>query len=290
MTSAERPGGQSALVSPVAARVAAEHGIDLAQVKTVGNRVQKEDVLAHLSTRSSALSSSNTAVPASPKARRLASERNLDLATINGSGPGGAVLAADVLSVSEHVGKVKQIPWAASPQPASVEIPVSRMWKIMAERLTQSWTSTPHFSLERDVDAERLMAWRVEVQGRASTKVTYTDLLVKVVAIALRAHPRLNASWRDERIVANGDINIGIAIAVEEGLLVPVIQDADTTGLNDDCGTNGLNSLTARRMVPWGRMIWTVAHLRSAIWACMGLTGLAPLSTRLKQRSWRLGA
>ncbi|MBX3014661.1 MAG: 2-oxo acid dehydrogenase subunit E2 [Caldilineaceae bacterium] len=242
--------------TPVAARMAAEHGIDLSQVKATGERIQKEDVLAYLAAHDTA-PSSNGKVLASPKARRLATEQGVDLATIHGSGPDGAVIAADVLAaVQDGTAKVavpvvapmtppvtptviptmvaESTPTPGVPVPAAVDvIPMSRPWRIMAQRLQQSWTTVPHFYLERDVNATALGEWRKSLQARSKVKLTYTDLVVKAVAAALRKHPRLNASWLQEQIVANSEINIGLAVAVEDGLLVPVIHAADRLGLSE---------------------------------------------------------
>jgi len=215
--------------SPVAARVAAEHNLDLAQIKPQGGRVQKEDVLAYLATQQDPSGfqnpkglKSNGRPLASPKAKRLAQERGLDLKTITGSGPDGAVLAADVVAT--------QLPAASE---STIEmLPVSRTWRIMAERVTQAWTTIPHFYLLREVNATRLIAWRDEAQKRAAEKISYTDLLVKLAAAALRAHPRVNASWKNGGITLNPDINIGLAVAVDDGLIVPVIHHADQLGLS----------------------------------------------------------
>ena len=139
------PSPESRASSPVAARIAAEHGIDLSEVPAVGGRISKEDVEAHIRSVGS-----GARVLASPKARRLARERGIELASLAGSGPQGAVLAADV-------------PLAAAETPAAPAIrevehqPVSRMWQIMAQRLTESWNSAPHFYLVREVDAGQLM-------------------------------------------------------------------------------------------------------------------------------------
>ena len=152
---------------------------------------------------------------------------------MRGSGPGGAVLVADVLAVEAQPALIQ----AAEAAPASVEkqkeSAVSNTWRIMAERTTQSWTSVPHFYLVREVNASRLIAWREQIQKRSPVKVTYTDLLVKVVAAALREHPRLNASWHAGSITMNDEINVGLAVAVEEGLIVPVIHQADTLAVQD---------------------------------------------------------
>jgi pyruvate dehydrogenase E2 component (dihydrolipoamide acetyltransferase) len=166
---------------------------------------------------------------ASPKARRLAQERGLDLASLAGSGPDGAVLAADVLTA--HALE----PIAAAPAesaPTTEMLAVSRVWRVMAERVSQAWTTIPHFYLIREVNAHRLVAWRDDAQKRAHNKITYTDLLVKLTAAALRQHPRLNAAWQNETIVLNSGIHIGLAVALDDGLIVPVIHNADQLGLS----------------------------------------------------------
>lgn len=179
---------------------------------------------------------------ASPRARRIAAERGVDLATLRGTGPGGVVLAADVL-VAERPTTAPTAPVAvatppaahqpsvASPAPATAAVidggsEVSTIWRLMAERTTQSWTTIPHFFLMREVGAEALAAWRERAAQGATERVTYTDLLVKIVAEALRRHPRLNASWQDGAIVHHDEINVGLAVAVEDGLVVPVIHQA----------------------------------------------------------------
>jgi pyruvate dehydrogenase E2 component (dihydrolipoamide acetyltransferase) len=168
--------------------------------------------------------------PASPKARRLATERGVDLATLRGTGPNGAVIAADVpaapISDLQSFGGV--YPDEGRSQARS---PISTVWRVMAERMVTSWTTAPHFYLMREVNASRLIAWRENVNKRAAEKSTFTDLLVKIVAVALRQHPRVNAAWRDGTIVMNDAINVGVAVAVADGLIVPVIQRADTLSI-----------------------------------------------------------
>ena len=159
---------------------------------------------------------------ASPKARRLAAERGRDVSALRGSGPGGAVLAADVATA-----KLPEVPPARS-----VEAPgVSTVWRIMAERMTASWTTTPHFYLVREVNVSRLVSWLEKARKQTGAHVTYTDLLVKLVAAAISQHPAVNASWKDGAIVRNADINIGLAVAIDDGLVVPVLHRADTLSL-----------------------------------------------------------
>lgn len=213
--------------TPLAARVAAEHNIDLRQVPATGDRIQKEDVLAYIASQTSSQQNqaTNGRVLASPKARRLAKEAGIDIAILTGSGPDNAILALDVTSAIEQT--TTTLP-PSPPHPLTQSpIPTSRPWRIMAQRLQESWMTVPHFYLERDVDASMLIHWRTQFNLRNQAKITYTDLLIKVVAAALRKHPRLNAAWQEEQIIANAEINIGLAVGVEDGLLVPVIHDAD---------------------------------------------------------------
>jgi pyruvate dehydrogenase E2 component (dihydrolipoamide acetyltransferase) len=148
---------------------------------------------------------------ASPKARRLAREQGVEIHEIAGSGPNGAVVAADV---------------AAHAPAAADAFDVGSVWRVMAERTQRAWQDVPHFFLMREVDATRLDGWRASARRRAES-VTHTDLLVRIVAAALREHPRVNATWRDGTIVANAQVNIGLAVAADDGLVVPVIADAD---------------------------------------------------------------
>jgi pyruvate dehydrogenase E2 component (dihydrolipoamide acetyltransferase) len=250
--------------SPLALRIAAEHNVDLNQVKSSGRRIQQADVLSYIQNRenvgadvgtrfiasapagpSSAPIASATArlTMASPKARRLALEQGMDLAAIKGSGPQGAVLAEDVQTATAQATRTAgayaggvapgDVPLALSNGAMGNDMAVSTIWRIMAERTTQGWTSIPHFYLVREVNASRLISWREQVVKRSAEKVTYTDLLVKIVAAALRMHPRINASWHDGKITLKQSINVGLAVAVEEGLVVPVISQADTLGLGE---------------------------------------------------------
>jgi pyruvate dehydrogenase E2 component (dihydrolipoyllysine-residue acetyltransferase) len=165
---------------------------------------------------------------ASPKARRFAAEQGVDLAVVRGTGPHGAVVAADVESFRGGTA-------AAEPEPAPMEpLSVGSIWRRMAERTQQSWQTAPHFFLFREVDAGRLKAWRASARARSGyERVTHTDLLVKLCAETLAAHPRVNASWRDEGIITNTDVNVGIAVAVEDGLIVPVVHGADRLELHE---------------------------------------------------------
>ncbi len=242
--------GQKA--SPLASRIAAEHNLDLSRVTPTGKRIQKADVLTYLQTQETMATQHNGAsvsaepvarisetpvtssprlLMASPKARRLAREQGLELSALTGTGPNGAILSADVLSAKTPTDTVGADVSRPRPVDPSETLEVSNIWRIMAERTTQSWTSVPHFYLVREVNVSRLVAWREQVMKRSATKVTYTDLLVKIVASALRLHPRINATWNAGKISVKSDIHIGLAVAIEDGLVVPVIHQADTLSL-----------------------------------------------------------
>ncbi len=153
---------------------------------------------------------------ASPKARRLAAERGIDLDSVPGSGPGGAIVADDL---------------DAAP---TVATPHGAIWRRMAERTTQSWQSTPHFFLLREIDASGLVESRERIRSRPGHEtVTHTDLLVTLVAAALERHPRVNASWGDGDVRQAADVNVGIAVAVDDGLVVPVLHGASRLGLDE---------------------------------------------------------
>jgi pyruvate dehydrogenase E2 component (dihydrolipoamide acetyltransferase) len=155
---------------------------------------------------------------ASPKARRLAHSLGLDVEALVGSGPNGALVAADV-EAAQATAK------AGTTEPGTV-------WRVMAERTTRSWQEVPHFVLGRDVDASRLESWRAAARRKpGSEHVSHTDLLVKLCAEALRRHPRVNATWRDGAIVPGGAVNIGVAVAIDDGLVVPVVHGADRLDL-----------------------------------------------------------
>ncbi len=219
-------------ISPVARKMAEEHGIDPSLIKANGKRIEKADILAYVNATQSSMTEPSTfssvahLTPASPKARRLATQRGINLSALAGSGPEGAVLATDV-PLSVDLGK------DAAP---GFETP-GTVWRLMAERMSASWTSVPHFYLVREVDASGLIEWRKRVAPKIEERIginpTFTDLLVKIISFTLRDHPRVNASWADGDIRWNSEINVGIATAVDEGLVVPVIHCADSASLSE---------------------------------------------------------
>ncbi len=159
-----------------------------------------------------------TDVRISPKARRVAREHGIDFTQLQGTGPEGVIVTEDVLA-------------AVRPKPAPANPPLSAVARLMAERTAQSWTSVPHFFLVRDADAGALAQFREQigaaVEQKFAVRPTYTDVLVALVARVLAKHPLLNASWIENGIRTNSDINIAVAIAVNDGVVAPVIHAAD---------------------------------------------------------------
>ena len=173
----------------------------------------------------------------SPKARRLAREHGVDVTRLRGSGPGGEILAEDILQATKGAGAAAAtspavMPAAEKPQPTAGQIEsLGTVGRLMAARTAQSWTTVPHFFVTRDVDAGGLLEAHarlsVEVERAQGVKATLTDLLVALVARVLAKHPRMNASWAAEGIRHNSEINVAIAVAVEEGVVAPVLHKAN---------------------------------------------------------------
>ena len=171
---------------------------------------------------------STSSAKISPKARRLAKELGVDIVNVQGSGPGGEILASDVQAAAAA---------PAAPlheKSRNIEVP-SSLGRIMAERTTQSWTTVPHFFVSRDLDATALNEYRARIVGEIERmhqiRITHTDLLVALAARVLVKHPRLNASWSAEGIRLHDHVNMGVAIAVNDGVVGAVIHHAHSARL-----------------------------------------------------------
>ena len=171
----------------------------------------------------------------SPKARRLAKELGVEVSSLHGSGPGGEILASDV-----QASAAARASSAAAPakNASSLEVPTS-IGRLMAERTTQGWTTVPHFFVSREIEATALNEFRnrivadfvADIELSRGARVTHTDLLVALVARVLLKHPRLNASWSAEGILLHARVSMGVAIAVNDGVVAAVIPNAHTAGL-----------------------------------------------------------
>lgn len=167
----------------------------------------------------------------SPKARRLAKELGVDVAAVRGSGPGGEILASDV---QQHASTPVASTAETSRKSDRIEVP-STLGRLMAERTTQSWTTVPHFFVAREIDASALNEYREKLGPKAErmqpTRITHTDLLVALTSRVLLKHPRLNASWTAEGICLHNHVNMGVAIAVNDGVVAAVILNAHIANL-----------------------------------------------------------
>lgn len=180
-----------------------------------------------------AASSDDDRLKASPLARKIAEDKGIDLRDLSGSGDGGRIVKRDLDNYTPAAAA------ASAPSFAPVvgeekytEVVVSQMRKTIARRLAESKFSAPHFYLTIDIDMDNTMAARTQINEVASAKVSFNDMVIKASALALRKHPKINSSWLGDKIRFNQHINIGVAMAVEEGLLVPVVRYADNKPLS----------------------------------------------------------
>lgn len=223
--------------TPLAERLAQAHGLDLSAVPGTGpgGRVTKADVEAYLA-RQEVGEAYEGKVKAVPAARRLARELSVDLRKVEGTGPGGRIQSADVLRAAagmQRIAEVEALPRMAVRR----RVPLTGMRRAIAERMTRSVREAPQFTVSIDVVMDRalgvvedLSAWAERAVG---VRVTLTALLIRACAWALRQHPALNATLEGEEILEWEDVNIGVAVAVPEGLVVPVVPAADRKGLTE---------------------------------------------------------
>lgn len=181
------------------------------------------------------LSSSETRLKASPLARSMAREAGIDLSKLQGTGEGGRIIRRDVEAYLARAAAEVKAP-SPLPQPTTApyqEVSLSQMRKTIARRLTASMQEAPHFYLTRSISMEAAATWREKLNVLSPVKISFNDLIIKAVAMALRKHPYLNASWMGDHIRLYQEVHIGFAVAVEEGLIVPVIRHADRKGLSE---------------------------------------------------------
>jgi len=222
------PEEDSPAATPAARSMAADHDLDLSQMRGSGQggKILKKDVQAAMQQPSQV--SPGGKVVATPSARRKARKAGISLDQVPGSGPGGRIQAFDVENYLETAAASP-----SSPQPAAEAetLPLVGMRQTIAERMTSSYKTIPHVQFTNRADVSAFLEVREELnreaQDRGLEKISMTALLVSMVAGVLRDHPRLNSSLGDDQIVLHQEINIGVAVALEEGLIVPVVPQAD---------------------------------------------------------------
>lgn len=214
-----------------------------------GSSVPASKEVAAASSESPAVTATPTTAPvatedtgrikASPLAKSMASQAGVDLKAVKGSGDFGRIIKKDVEEFIQSGGNAASAPTAVS-TPAyiavasgqDVDIPLSQMRKTIARRLSESMFTAPHFYLSMDINMDRAVEVRKLINESEGKKISFNDLVVKAVAMALRHHPVINSSWLGDKIRQNGNINVGVAVAVDEGLLVPVTRNTDMMSLS----------------------------------------------------------
>ena len=189
--------------------------------KVVASTLEPQPVkVTPVATPTLSTSTANGNFKVSPLAKKLAKERHINTSFIKGSGDGGRVVKRDIENYAGGAAPVVGVE-------GYTEEPVSQMRKTIAKRLAESKFTSPHFYLTIELEMDEMVKAREAINAVAPVKISYNDLVVKAVAASLRQHPKVNSSWRGDTIRYNKHIHIGIAVAVEEGLLVPVIRFAD---------------------------------------------------------------
>jgi pyruvate dehydrogenase E2 component (dihydrolipoamide acetyltransferase) len=245
--------GQAAKVNDIIAIVGKE-GTDVSaflnssskpQANTVAAPVNVEAKPAQVAAaKQEVQSDSSSRLKASPLARKIAKDKGIDLAQVKGSAEGGRIVKKDIEGFTPGAQKVVastesksvEVPTAAIPQFIGVEKytekPVSQMRKVIAKRLSESLFTAPHFYLTMSIDMDNAMLARTKINEFSATKISFNDMVLKAVAVALKQHPNVNSSWLGDTIRYNEHVNIGVAVAVEDGLLVPVVRFADGKSLS----------------------------------------------------------
>jgi pyruvate dehydrogenase E2 component (dihydrolipoamide acetyltransferase) len=239
---ATRGDGGRILSSPAARRLAGELGVDIARINGSGpgGRIVEADIAGGAEMAPAAAPASTaTPGPSSPLARRRAAELGVDLATVQGTGPGGRITKDDVEAAAVAPAtspSAARAPAADSAPTAGQTVRVRGIRKTIAARMKDSLHSSAQLTMDMDVsmeDAVRLRAQLIDEWEVEGVRPTYTDLVVRAVAKALRLHPMMNSEFRDTEIALLPGVHVGIAVAIDEGLLVPVIRDADQRDLKN---------------------------------------------------------
>jgi pyruvate dehydrogenase E2 component (dihydrolipoamide acetyltransferase) len=182
-------------------------------------------------------------VKASPLARKLAKEKGINISDLKGSGDNGRIIKRDIdeykPSAKSAAPTLQHSNTPTQDGPAFTDTPLSQMRRVIAQRLSESMFTAPHFYLRMTVTMDAAITARKAINDVATTKVSFNDLIIKACAMALRKHPEVNSSWTGEAIRQNHNINIGTAVAVDEGLIVPVVKGADNLSLSQIAETAG---------------------------------------------------
>lgn len=211
----------------------------------------------------------NGRIKASPLARRLAQEKGIDLSRVQGSGDAGRIIKSDIDNFVPVASSAATTAAAAAAIPAGQEsfeeVPVSQMRKVIAKRLAESKFSAPHFYLTMSINMDKAVESRAKLNEISPVKISFNDMVLKACALALKQHPQINSSWLGDKIRTNHHVNIGVAVAVEEGLLVPVVRFADSKSLSQIAAEVKTYSQKAKekKLQPsdWAGSTFTISNL-----------------------------
>jgi pyruvate dehydrogenase E2 component (dihydrolipoamide acetyltransferase) len=247
--------GQAAKVNGIIAIVGPE-GTDISGILNQGDApaapaaseqpaaAPAEQPAAQASETATTASADGGRVKASPLAKRIAKEKGIDLSQVAGSADGGRIIKKDIENFKPAAAAPQASEAPAQAAPAApvlaqfigeekfTEKPVTQMRKVIAKRLSESLFTAPHFYLTMSIDMDSAMAARAKMNEFAPVKISFNDMVIKAVAVALKQHPNVNSSWLGDKIRYNEHVNIGVAVAVEDGLLVPVVRFADGKSLS----------------------------------------------------------
>ncbi len=176
-------------------------------------------------------SNSDGRIIASPLAKKLAEEKSIDLQYVRGTGEGGRIIKRDIENYSAPVGGNAQAAFVPSGQESFEDIPNSQMRKVIARRLGESKFTAPHYYLNVEFNMGNAIAFREQYNSIPDTKISFNDIVVKATALALKQHPQVNSQWFDDKMRLNHHVHIGVAVAVEDGLVVPVLKFANEQNL-----------------------------------------------------------
>ena len=236
-------------ITPIARRLAAENGVEYKAVQGSGplGRIVKADILKAIQEgKKTAVSEADDArVKISPLAKKLAEDNGLDYLTVKGTGPDGRIVKEDILQAIARKAEqtktsaleVKQAEAASAPAAGSRRIPLAGMRKVIARRLAQSKRDIPHVYFKSSVDATGILELKKNVsrsvEAKTGKKLSLNEIVIKAAAVALEDFPDINASLVEDEILYHDGINIGMAVSLEKGLVVPVIKDANRMSLSE---------------------------------------------------------
>ena len=230
-----------------------------------------EPALPETTQKTTAAATDDGRLKASPLAKKIAKEKGIDLQAITGSGPEGRIIKKDVEQAQPGFQTLTESPVAkvaythVAGTEGFEEVPVSQMRKVIAQRLSQSKFSAPHFYLTLSVDMDNAIAARKSMNAVSPVKISFNDMIVKAAALALRQNPAVNASWLADKIRYNKHVHIGVAVAINDGLVVPVIRFADNKSLAQLAAETGdlAERAKARKLQPadWEGNTFTISNL-----------------------------